>query len=87
MQIILEWTYDLFFIPKVSRNHPLLGLVNLNEWSGLTGKLDNLSWLQTGHKLLVPSISCRYNLLRQVTFQRHWSQIRNIISLSFRFLA
>jgi hypothetical protein len=31
MQIILEWTYDLFFIPKVSRNHPLLGLVNLNE--------------------------------------------------------
>jgi hypothetical protein len=31
MELIFECPYDLFFIAKVSRNHPLLGSVNLNE--------------------------------------------------------
>jgi hypothetical protein len=61
--------------------------VYVKESSGVIGKLDNRCWLQIGHKLLVPNVSCRYVLLRQVTVQRHWLQIRNILSLIAKFLA
>jgi hypothetical protein len=60
--------------------------VYVKESSGVIGKLDNRPWLQIGHKLLVPNVSCRYVLLIQVTVQRHWLQIRNILSLIFRYL-
>jgi len=75
--------------------HPYINLVLLVlilDWKSfelllVKGNLDKRSHLQTGQKLLISSTFCLHNTLRQVTFQRHLSQIRNILSFSSKFFS